>query len=148
MARVAALLGEGVAPDGQGDPGALAAALWRVRKTARHHGLVVVVSDFRDTDNWERALRNVAFRHAVIAVEVVDPRESELPDSGTVVLSDPETGDIVEVDTSSPALRERFAAAERDRRARIATELRRSGARHVALSTEGDWLRSLAKAIT
>ena len=145
IARVGRVLEEGVAPDGPADPGALATALWRVRRTASHHGLVVVVSDFRGAEEWQRAIRAVAIRHSVIAISIFDPSERELPDSGVVVMTDPESGELVEVDTSSRALRERFAAAERERRDCLRSDLRRSGARHVELSTAGDWVRTLAK---
>ncbi len=145
LARVGGVLEEGVAPDGPVDPAALAKSLWRVRRTATHHGLVVVVSDFRGAVDWQRGLRAVAARHAVIAISVVDPSEVQLPDAGVVVMRDPESGELVEVDTSSGRLRERFAAAERARRDELRSDLRRAGARHVELSTRGDWMRALAE---
>jgi uncharacterized protein (DUF58 family) len=145
IARVGRALEEGVAPDGPVDRGALATALWRVRRTASHRGLVVAISDFRGHADWQRAMRAVAVRHAVIAVSIVDPSEVELPDAGLVVMADPETGAHVEVDTSSAALRARFAGAERARRDALRSDLRRAGARHVELSTRGDWLRTLAE---
>jgi uncharacterized protein (DUF58 family) len=145
LARVGKMLEEGVAPDGAVDTGGLARALWRVRRAASHHGLVVVVSDFRGVEDWQRALRAVAIRHAVIAISVVDPAEVQLPDAGVVVMRDPETGAFVEVDTSSSTLRDRFFEAERVRRDELRDALRRAGARHVELSTRGDWVRALAE---
>ena len=145
IARVGRVLEEGVAPDGPTDPGGLARALWRVRRTATHHGLVVVVSDFRGALDWQRAMRAVSIRHAVIAISVVDPAEVQLPDAGVVVMRDPESGELVEVDTSSAALRGRFFEAERARRDALRADLRRAGARHVELSTRGDWVRALAE---
>jgi uncharacterized protein (DUF58 family) len=145
LARIGRVLEEGVAPDGPSDPAALANALWRVRRAAAHHGLVVVVSDFRGAEGWQRALRAVAIRHAVIAISIVDPSEVELPDAGVVVMRDPESGELAEVDTSSSSLRAKFAAAERARRDALRSDLRRSGARHVELSTRGDWVRALAE---
>ncbi|HEX8086188.1 MAG TPA: DUF58 domain-containing protein [Solirubrobacteraceae bacterium] len=145
IARVGRVLEEGVAPDGPSDPNALATALWRVRRAAVHHGLVVVASDFRGAGDWQRAMRAVAARHAVIAISIVDPSEVELPDAGVVVMRDPETGELAEVDTSSRALRTRFADAERARRHQLRSDLRRAGARQVELSTRGDWVRALAE---
>jgi uncharacterized protein (DUF58 family) len=146
LASVQRLAAEGVAPDGLGDDGGLADGLWRVRRLAREAGLVVVVSDFR-AGGWDRALRSLRDRHSVLAVEIGDPRESELPDAGHLVLVDPETGRLVEADTTSARLRERFAAAEAERRDALATTLRRAGAEHVRLSTDGDWLRELARRV-
>ncbi|HEV2812663.1 MAG TPA: DUF58 domain-containing protein [Solirubrobacteraceae bacterium] len=145
LARVGKVLEEGVAPDGPVDPAAMAKALWRVRRAASHHGLVVVVSDFRGGEDWQRAMRAVSIRHAAIAISIVDPSEVQLPSAGVVVMSDPETGELVEVDTSSSALRRRYADAERARRDALRSDLRRAGARHVELSTRGEWARALAE---
>jgi uncharacterized protein (DUF58 family) len=133
----------GVAPDGTAEPDALSKALRRLARLARRPGLVVVVSDFRDPGDWKRPLRGLAARHEVVCVEVVDPREAELPDAGTTVMVDPETGRQLEVDLSSPRLREAFARAERARALEVSQAIRRSGARHVRLSSAGDWLRGL-----
>ena len=91
-------LAEGVAPDGREDREALAVALQRVGRLARQVGLVVVISDFRDQHGWERPLGSVRVRHSVLAVEVSDPRESELPAFGPLAIVDPETGARIEVE--------------------------------------------------
>jgi uncharacterized protein (DUF58 family) len=106
---------------------------------------VVVVSDFRDQRAWERPVGSLRVRHSVLAVEVADPRESELPAVGHLSLIDPETGARVEVDTSSRRLRERFATLERERRETVARELRRLRVDHVRLSTDEDWLLALGR---
>ncbi len=104
----------------------------------------MIVSDFREeADGWQSPLRALAHRHELVCVEIVDPREAELPDAGLVVMVDPETGRHVEADLSSPRLREAFAAAERARTLKLHTEMRRAGARHVVLRSEGDWLRGM-----
>ena len=124
--------------------GSLGAALEVADKVARQRALVVVVSDFRGPPDWRQPLLRLAGRHAVLAVEVRDPREQELADVGELRLVDPETGRQLRVDTGDRRLRERFsAAAARERRALVAS-LASAGVRHVAVSTEGDWLRPLA----
>jgi uncharacterized protein (DUF58 family) len=138
------LLAQGVAPDGRAERDELAAALVRVRALARQPGLVVVASDFRDDGAWPTALRHlVATGQQVVAVEIHDPRELELPDAGVLVLVDPESGEHHEADTRSAALRDAFAAAEAERRAHVAHELRRTGALHAVVRTDRDWLRDL-----
>ena len=123
-------------------------ALKRVRALARQPGLVVIASDFRDEGPWPRSLRNlVASGQQVVAVEIFDPRELELPDAGVLVMVDPETGRHVEADTGSTSLREAFARRERARRERIAASLKRSGARHAVVRTDRDWLLDLGQAI-
>jgi uncharacterized protein (DUF58 family) len=138
-------LADGTAPDGHGEPHALADALGRIGRIARQPGFVVVVSDFRGQHDWTNAMGALRMRHSVLAVEVRDPREAELPAVGRLALVDPETGQRVEVDTSHRRLRERFAAAERAEREAVAAELRRLRVDHVVVSTAGDWLFELGR---
>lgn len=147
VAAVRRLLEEGIAEDGLSDPDGLADALRRTGRLARQPGLVVVISDFRDQRAWEGALGPLRTRHATLAVEIHDPRESQLPAAGRLVLEDPESGAQIEVDSSNAALRRRFAELEVQRRESLATELRRLRVAHVALSTDGEWLRELGAAL-
>jgi uncharacterized protein (DUF58 family) len=139
------MLAEGVAPDGQHHAAALAEALTRAARMARQPGLVVVISDFRDQQGWQRAMGALRIRHSVLAAEIVDPREAEIPAVGHLALIDPETGARIDVDTSNRRVRERFAALERERRETLALELRRLRVDHVTLSTDQDWLVALGR---
>jgi uncharacterized protein (DUF58 family) len=145
MVALRRMLAEGVAPDGRHDPEDLAGALRRTARLASQPGLVVVISDFRDQRDWERPLGSLRARHSVAAVEVIDPREAELPAVGHLTLVDPETGALLEVNTSRRRVRERFADLERRRREAVATELRRLRVHHMALSTDEDWLVELGR---
>lgn len=100
-----------------------------------------------DRPAWARALAALSGRHDVLAVEVLDPRESVLPDVGQITLVDPETGARMETDTSSAELRRRFEAAELARRDDLKSHLRRARARHVELTTDADWLRALGRTL-
>ena len=122
----------------------LGEALRRTGSMAKQRAVVIVVSDFRGPLDWRRPLIELAGRHEVVAVEVRDPREQELPNAGVLWLVDPETGRQVRADTRSEKLRARFAAAAADERAQVARTLASAGARHVVLTTSGDWLRSFA----
>jgi len=129
--------------DGTGTT-SVAEAAHRMAALARARGLVVVVSDFRGSRDWEAGLRSLRARHGVLAVEVRDPRELELPAVGDVWMVDPETDRQIVVNTSRRKVRRRFAAAAAEERAEDAAALRRAGADHLVLSTDGDWLRELA----
>jgi uncharacterized protein (DUF58 family) len=111
---------------------------------ARARGLVAVVSDFRGPRDWEAGLVKLRARHGVLAVEIRDPREMELPPLGDVWMVDPETGRQMVVNTSRRRVRSRFKAAALAEREEVAAALRRAGADHLVLSTDGDWLRDLA----
>jgi uncharacterized protein (DUF58 family) len=122
----------------------LGEALDRTASIARQRGVVAIVSDFRGPLDWRKPLLRLLSRHDVIAIEVRDPREQELPDVGDLWLVDPETGRQVRVDTRSRSLRERFAEAAEEERSGVSRVLSAIGVRHVVLSTSGDWLRPLA----
>ena len=122
----------------------LGEAATRTAALARQPSLVVIVSDFRVPLDWRKSLLELAGRHDVVAVEIRDPREQELPNAGELWLVDPETGRQLRVDTRSPKLRARFAHAAAEERGRLAGLLASLGVRHIVLSTSGDWLRPLA----
>jgi uncharacterized protein (DUF58 family) len=116
--------------------------------TARGHhrrGLAVVISDFLAEEGWERSLRRVTARHETLCIEVLDPRELELPDVGMLTVADPETGAVREIDTGSRKLRRRYAQAATDQRQAIAAAIRWAGADHLVLRTDRDWLLDVAR---
>jgi uncharacterized protein (DUF58 family) len=128
----------------EGTRGDLTAAIEQLRRPPRRRGLAVVISDFLGEPAWERSLRALSARHDLLAVEVLDPRELELPDVGTVVLADPETGRQREV-TITPLLAREFAAAAAEHREQVAAALRRCGAAHLTLRTDSDWIADVVR---
>jgi uncharacterized protein (DUF58 family) len=130
-------------------------ALTTMARAQRKRGLRVVVSDFLDpadpgddpdaAPRWERSMRELAARHQVIAVEILDPRELDLPNVGTVLLQDPESGEVRQLNTSRRKVRERYAAAARRQRERTARGLRRAGVAHLVLRTDRDWVADTAR---
>jgi uncharacterized protein (DUF58 family) len=119
-------------------------ALDQVGRLAKQRALVVVVSDFRGPRDWRAPMLRLSARHAVIAVEIRDAREQELPNVGHLWLVDPETGRRLQVDTGRRRIRERFAAAAAEERTALERELTSLGVPHLVLSTAGDWLRHFA----
>jgi uncharacterized protein (DUF58 family) len=105
-----------------------------------------VVSDFRE-EGWRGPLASLSARHSVVAVEIRDPREAELPRAGHLSLVDPETGALVEVDSSRARVRDRYAALETERREAVAVGLRAARADHIVLDTGHDWLRELGRGL-
>ena len=128
-----------------GRRGDLAAALEMVRRPPRRRGLVAVVSDFLGDADWERPLRALGHRHQLLGVEIVDPRELELPDAGLVTFVDPESGQQLEVQTARADVRARYAAAAAAQRTQIAAMLRHAGAQHLQLHTDRDWLEDVVR---
>lgn len=127
-------------------------ALVELGRRARNPGLRVVVTDLLPADGiwerpfgWEPALRRLTARHDVILVEVVDPRELELPAVGQITIVDPESNRQHEADTSDPRLRAAYAEAMRTLRERNAQAVRAAGADHLRMSTDDDWARALVR---
>ena len=88
----------------------LARALHTVAASRTSTGLVTIVSDFRGPLDWRPALTEVAGRHTVLAIEIGDPRETELVDVGELTLDRP---------------RDRTHAPRRHRRPTTANDVRR-----------------------
>lgn len=126
----------------------LAGAVTAMGKVARHRGAVFVISDFPASDALENALGTLARRQAVIALEIRDPRERELPDLGVVRLRDMETGGTRLVDTADPRFRKRMAEVAAEREAATRGMLRRVRAVHAVLDTDGDWVLALARSVS
>jgi uncharacterized protein (DUF58 family) len=126
-------------------PSSLIDALKSVSRLARRRGMVVVVSDFLFDGSWEPALRALRNRHDVLAFELVDPRELELPPVGMLTLVDPETGRSRHVQSSSLRVRERYSELAAEQRASIRSSLRAAGADHVVLRTDTDWVLDIAR---
>jgi uncharacterized protein (DUF58 family) len=133
------------------DAPALAEALTLLARSQYKRGLRVVISDFLDHDEtpdgdlaWERPMRRLATRHQVIAVEIVDPRELDLPDVGPVMMTDPETGQVREI-ILSRKVRAAYAAAAAAQRARTREILLGCGVPHLVLRTDRDWISDVAR---
>ncbi|MEO3868182.1 DUF58 domain-containing protein [Nonomuraea sp. B12E4] len=143
------------APRGRIVPDApdLAEGIEVLSASRRRRGMRLVVSDFLDAHPdldpeaerpWERPIRRLAARHQVLAVEVIDPRELELPDVGRVAFADPETGKVREVHLS-PKVRHAYAEAAAAQREGTRRALRRAGIAHLVLRTDRDWVFDVAQ---
>ncbi len=92
----------------------LGAALQYLNKIQKRRAVVFLISDFM-ANGYEKEMRVAARRHDLIACPITDPREAELENIGLQEIMDPETGDLVLLDTGSRALLDDFrkqAAAE------------------------------------
>jgi uncharacterized protein (DUF58 family) len=135
------------------NPPDLAEGIEILSATRRRRGMRLIVSDFLDAHPdldpdaerpWERPIRRLSARHQVLAVEVIDPRELELPDVGRVAFADPETGNVREVHLS-PKIRRAYAEAAALQREGTRLALRRAGIAHLVLRTDRDWIFDVAQ---
>ena len=102
----------------------------------KRRSLVFVVSDFISTPGWEKPLGQLAQKHEVIAVRLVDPAEQQLPDIGLVTLEDPETGEQIFVDMHDTKFRTRFEELAAQNETEIFTSFAKAGVDALELSTD------------
>ncbi len=112
---------------------------------ARRRSLVVVVSDFISGPGWVRPLGQLARRHEVVALQVSDPREFELPSAGMIYVEDAETGEQIFVDTDDPGFRARLREAADARQAELLELTRSAGVDLHEISTDEDLVRALMR---
>jgi uncharacterized protein (DUF58 family) len=100
----------------------------------RRRAIVFLVSDFLD-EGFDRSLKVTSRRHDLIPLLIQDAREQTLPDAGAIAVADAETGEVLELDTGRPEVREAFARLSRERIEGLRGRLRRSGTDAVELTT-------------
>jgi uncharacterized protein (DUF58 family) len=111
----------------------------------KRRSLLVIVSDFISAPGWESSLSMLNRGHEVIAVCIRDPREVELPDVGTILMEDSETGEQMEVDTHDQVFRTRFRDASLSREASLRQVFNRVGVDSLWLSTDEDLLTAFVR---
>ena len=120
----------------------IAGALDYLGRITHRRAVVFLVSDFQ-AEGYEKRLRIAARKHDLIAVSITDPREMELPDAGMIELQDAETGEMVVVDSGSPAVRREYKATALARDAQLRETLAANGVDHIPVVTGRDYIRDL-----
>lgn len=126
-------------------PTRLDVLLGRAAETLKRRSAVFLVSDFITEPGWEKPLAQLAQRHDVIAVQVIDPLEQTLPDLGLVTMEDPETGEQLFVDTSDRDFRARFEALAIERNESLRRTFSRVGVDVLKLATDQSLLDNLVR---
>ena len=111
----------------------------------QRRSLVFVVSDFISTPGWEKPLAQLAQKHEVIAVRLVDPAEQQLPDIGLVTLQDPETGEQFFVDMHDKKFRTRFEELAAQNEADMFTSFAKAGVDALELSTDEALVQTIVR---
>ena len=117
-------------------------ALDFTNKVLPRRAVVFLISDFQAPD-CHRALQLTNKHHDLIAVTVADPRERELPSIGLLTIEDSETGEQLELDTSDPKIRARFAEIAEKKLESIRRTLRSTGVDMLELSTAKPYMPAL-----
>ena len=124
----------------------IAAALKFLNSVQKRRAVVFLVSDFLlssvkpQMSSFEQLLRATARHHDMVCVPVSDPAELELPDVGLVELEDPETGELVLVDTSSAAVRRRFSATASEENEELKRFFLKTGIDTLTIATDRPYI--------
>lgn len=122
----------------------LEAALTELNAVYPKHAVVFLFSDFIDS-GWEKAMRQSAVKYDFIPVVLRDPAERQLPKTGLMRFTDPESGSTLTVDTSSAAVRKQFQLRAQARDRELLHKLRSCGADPVLIETDKDWIFPLRR---
>jgi uncharacterized protein (DUF58 family) len=127
-------------------------ALDVANRLLHRRAIVFLISDFETSANpivaradLRRAMRRTNRRHDLVAVHVEDPREKELPDVGIVALEDAESGEVIELDTASRAVRKRFKELSLERSRRLVSDFRSEGIDTLQLQTDAAYMPALQR---
>lgn len=102
----------------------ISAALRFLNNVQKRKAIIFVVSDFLDT-GYEKELRVTAKKHDVVCCPIVDPRELGLPNVGLLEVEDPETGELLMLDTANASVRKAFRAQGEQRHASLLQSFRK-----------------------
>jgi uncharacterized protein (DUF58 family) len=111
----------------------------------KRRSIVFIISDFISVPGWERPLTLLNQHHEVIAVRLWDPRETELPDVGPIIMEDAETGEQLYIDTHDRRFRQRFQELSLQREATLEKSFKRACVDVLSLSTEDDLVRAIVR---
>jgi uncharacterized protein (DUF58 family) len=127
-------------------------ALDVANRLLHRRAVVFLISDFEAPKSTaatrldlRRAMRRTNRRHDLIAVHVEDPREKELPDVGIVALEDAESGEVIELDTASATIRQRFKELSLERGRRLVSDFRSEGIDTLQLQTDAPYMPALQR---
>jgi uncharacterized protein (DUF58 family) len=115
-----------------------------LNRVVKRHAIVFMISDCMDR-GFEQPLKLASKKHDLTVIRVSDPAEEELPDLGFVHLRDPETNQVVLVNTRTRALREKWRTFRKDQEAYLTDILRRTGVELVDIKTDGSVVEPLVR---
>ena len=103
----------------------------------------MLISDFIDGHDYSKALTIAAVKHDLIALQVYDKRDSQLPDVGLMRVNDLETGASRWIDTSHSKTRQAFNRWWYDRQQKMMETFKKNGVDLASVSTDEDYVKAL-----
>ncbi|MFC2089090.1 DUF58 domain-containing protein, partial [Calditrichota bacterium] len=119
-------------------------ALEYLNRVVKRKSIVFLISDFL-TENYEKAIQVANKKHDIIAVDIIDPREVELPNVGFLELEDAETGETVLVDTSNSGIRGSFFSESKIERENREKYFKSIGVDNINIYTDRSYVEPIVK---
>ncbi len=113
-------------------------------RVIKRRSIVFLISDFL-TENYEKSLQVVNKKHDIIAINIVDPREVEMPSIGFVELEDAESGETIIVDTTNPAIRGSFYSQSKEERDNREKFFKSIGVDNITIKTDQSYVEPITK---
>lgn len=127
------------------DPGdGLQPVATHLLRTLRKKSLVILISDFMFPAD-KVALGKLNFKHELVALNVHDPAERTLPDAGMVVLRDPETGKLVQVNMGNSLIRAKYKELAEEHEQSWKSVMTQAGVDYLSLPTDKDYITPLQR---
>ena len=136
----------------------IASALDEVNRVLKRKAIVVLISDFLQGPDGKipnpddptksavfKALDITNRRHDLVCFEIVDPRETSLPNLGVITLEDSETGEIVSLNTGSASVRKAYEQYNQNRLTDFKRALTRSKIDLLEVRTDKPFITPLRK---
>jgi uncharacterized protein (DUF58 family) len=119
-------------------------ALEYLSRVIKRKSIVFLISDFL-TEDYEKSLQVANKKHDIIAIDIIDPREVEMPSVGLLELEDAETGETVMLDTSSPAIRGSFYSQSKEERETREKFFKSIGVDNININTDRSYVEPITK---
>ncbi|HEX3006298.1 MAG TPA: DUF58 domain-containing protein [Bacteroidales bacterium] len=117
-------------------------ALRYLTNAIKKKSISFLISDFI-SPNFDDAIRIASRKHDLIALQIYDPREVEIPPVGLVKLQDAETGEWKWVDTSDNLTRKAYSTWWNNRQQQLMQTFRKCGVDNASIRTNDDYIKPL-----
>ena len=135
-----------IEPEGSGTD--ISVALRFAHNVQRKSCTLFLLSDFIDGSDYAKTLAVVRNKHDLLAMQVYDPHEAELPIVGLLRVRDAETGEVRMIDSSSKSVRKQY----RDYWQELSVKLRETFSKYnigyASVSTSEDYVPRLQRLFT
>ncbi|QRX62794.1 DUF58 domain-containing protein [Dysgonomonadaceae bacterium zrk40] len=118
-------------------------ALRYMTNAIKKRSTAFLISDFIDTDDYQKAMQIASRKHDLMAIQVYDQLSTALQPVGLMKVWDPETGGEQWIDSSSKRVQVQYRSWWNRLQEKMITATRQSGVDSVSVSTESDYVKSL-----